>query len=77
MTRLNKFDAEALMNSYDADPQAALAVALATVLDRPGAAWPELVHLAPLDEQRKQALLSGSQAALDDLARELNELRTL
>jgi len=77
VARLNKFDVEAMMNGYDADPTAALAAALAKVLDRPGADWAALVGAAPLDQTRRAALLAGEQAALDALAQELNELRTL
>lgn len=77
MTRLNKFDVEQLMNDYDADPMGALSAALAKVLDLHGATWPELVAAAPLDAAVRAALLEGSQDALDSLARDLNELRTL
>lgn len=77
MTRLSKFDVEALMNGYDADPLSALTAALAKVLDRPELGWRELLAAAPLSPARRAALLAHEQAALDELARELNELRTL
>ena len=77
MSRLNKFDVEALLRAYDHDPVAALAVALAKVLDRPAAGWAALVAAAPFDPERRALLLAGDQAALDRLAADLNELRTL
>ena len=77
MTRLNKFDVEAMLNGYDANPVAALTSALAKVLDRPGADWGSLVAAAPFDDSRRALLLAGDQAALDRLVADLNELRTL
>jgi hypothetical protein len=53
---------------------------LRIVLDRRSATWPELVAaLAPLgfDDTRRAALLIGEERALDALAAELNERRTL
>lgn len=77
MPRLNKFDVEALLDDYDRDPIAALSLALAKVLDRPGEPWADLVAAAPLGSERRQALLRLDQTALDDLLRELNEQRSL
>ena len=77
MSRLNKFDVEALLGAYDRDPVAALTVALAKVLDRPSAGWEALVAAGPFDAGRRALLLAGDQAALDRLAAELNELRSL
>jgi hypothetical protein len=41
------------------------------------AEWACLVRAAEFDPQREAALLAGDQVALDALAAELNELRTL
>ena len=75
--RLTKRQVEALLSGYDADPVGTLSVALRTVLDRDDAVWPELVAAAGFTPSRTAALLVGEEGALDDLARELNELRTL
>lgn len=77
VARLNKFDVEALMNSYDADATAALTIALRKVLDRPDADWPTLIGVAPFDTARRAALLAADQSAFDELVQELNELRAL
>ncbi len=77
MARLSKFDVEVLLAGYDNDPVAALTQALAKVLDRAGATWVELIAAAPFPAERRQRLLEFTTAALDDLLRELNELRTL
>jgi hypothetical protein len=77
ITRLTKRDVEALLTAYDADPVAALTVALRRLLDRDDASWPELVGAAPLTDTRRAALLVGEQRALDGLAAELNEARSL
>ena len=66
-----------MLSTYDADPVAALAAALRIVLERHDDSWPELVQAAAFTETRAAALLVGEQGALDDLAGELNELRTL
>jgi hypothetical protein len=68
---------EALLSAYDDDSVAALSAALRIVLERNEAVWPELVAAAEFTETRTAALLVGEQGALDELARELNELRTL
>ena len=68
---------EVLLATYDADPVAALTVALRRVLEQPDAAWPELVQSIPISDTRRAALLVGEQRALDTLATELNELRSL
>ena len=77
MARLGKRDVETLMGVYDDDPQAALSTALAHVLNLPGASWSELIAAARFDPHRHHALLEGDRAAMDELAAELNELRTL
>ena len=42
-----------------------------------GAEWARLVRAAGFDPERETALLAGDQVALDALAAELNEVRTL
>ena len=74
---MKKREVEHLLASYDADPIAALCAALRIVLDMPDADWPALVAAAPLDAPRRELLLGGDQASLDDLAQELNERRGL
>jgi hypothetical protein len=76
--RLTKRDVERLLADYDADPVAALTVALRRVTGASDTVpWPDLVALATADPDRRTALLREDVAALDDLARELNELRGL
>lgn len=75
--RLRKSDAEALMAGIDADPVAALTVALRRLLDLPGADWADLVAASGLPADRRALLLGGDQRALDELAAELNEQRSL
>ena len=77
MPLLSKHDAEALLRDYDTDPVAALTAALRTVTGRADADWPELTHFAAADPDRRIALEHGDPDALDALAAELNELRTL
>ena len=74
---LTKAEVERLLTDYDADPIGALTNALRTVLRMPDATWPELLAAAPIDAGRRQLLLSAEQAALDQLAAELNEQRRL
>ncbi|HEY4333536.1 MAG TPA: hypothetical protein VGM78_13230 [Ilumatobacteraceae bacterium] len=66
-----------MLADYDHEPIAALTTALRIVLDRPSAAWPELVHAAGLTDTRTAALLVGDERTLDELLTELNELRAL
>jgi hypothetical protein len=54
-----------------------LSTALGKVLDDSDATWPELVAAARFSQTRSAALIVGDQGALDDLVRELNELRDL
>lgn len=77
MARLRKPDVETLLATYDADPVAALTVALRRVLDRPEANWPDLLAASGLPAGTVEALRAGRAAALDDLVTTLNELRTL
>ena len=76
-TILRKRDVEALLDRFDDDPVGALTVALRRVLGRPEASWLELLEAAPLSPERRRALAAADEDALDALARELNELRTL
>lgn len=75
--RLAKRDVERLLGGYDTDPVGALTVALRVVLVRPGASFDELLAVADLPLERRSALAARDLDALDDLARELNELRGL
>lgn len=69
---------EELFGTYDADPIRALSVALRAVLDEPAdTAWPELLARATITDSLRAALLNGEQAALDALAADLNEFRSL
>jgi hypothetical protein len=75
IVRLKKRHVERLLAGYDADPIAALSAALRVALDMPDAAWPALLAAAPIDDARRQLLLSADEATLDQLATELNEFR--
>ncbi len=74
---LSKRDVEALLAHFDSDPIGSLTTALRKVLDRPIAQWPELVAAAAFTDTRTAALLLGEQRSLDELASELNELRSV
>ncbi|MEI6495147.1 MAG: hypothetical protein WCO88_00655 [Actinomycetota bacterium] len=75
--RLGKHAVETLLTSYDANPEAALTLALRVVLDAPAAEFDELITAAHFPAPRTQQLLARDTAALDQLVRELNEVRTL
>lgn len=77
MTRLRKHDVERLLASYDTDPVGSLTDALRIVLDRPGDGWASLLAASGLSAERVALLRTGNQAAMDELATELNELRSL
>lgn len=77
MRRLNKRDVETLLQEFDHDPVGALTTSLRIVLDRPDADFDELIAHADLDDERRQCLLQRHADALDELAAELNERRTL
>jgi hypothetical protein len=47
-----------------------------TLLDMPNATWAEVLRVAPIDDDRRRRLLSEDEAALDELAAELNEFRS-
>jgi hypothetical protein len=79
--RLSKRDVETLLARYDDDPVTAIAVALGRLSDRPNATFAELVddlgERGLLSADRHHALLVHDVAALDALAAELNETRSL
>jgi len=75
--RLTKAEAVALLRDFDSDPIDALSAALASLLERDGDTWPELLAAAPFTPTRRAALLTGEPGSLDDLAAELNETRSL
>jgi hypothetical protein len=75
--RLSKRQVEAMLDAYDADPVAALTVALQVVLGQPDRSFDELLEIARFPSPRRQALAERDAGALDDLLSELNELRTL
>ena len=75
--RLGKRDVERLLAGYDDDPVAALTDALRVVLGAPHASWDDLVRTAGFEPERQRSLIARETTALDELAGELNELRTL
>ena len=75
--RLRKAEVERLLADYDADPTGALTAALRTTLAMPGATWDELLAVAPMEPERRRRLLDRDVVALDRLAAELNERRSL
>ena len=77
VARLGKRDVEQLLATYDAAPVEAVRRALTKVLDRPGADWSAVLAASGLPPATVAALQAGDPLALDDLARTLNELRTL
>jgi hypothetical protein len=77
MGRLRKGDVERMMGGYDLDPIGALTVALRRVMDAPDASWEDLLRTAGFTCDRRIRLHTADPAALDELLRDLNELRTL
>ena len=77
MTALRKRDVEALWQRYDADPVGALTDALRLLLGTDETDWTALVKAAGFTCARRILLQARDQRALDELARELNELRRL
>ena len=77
MRRLTKRAVETLLQAYDHDPVGALTTSLRIVLNRPDDDFDELIAHADLDDQRRKRLLQRQPDALDELAAELNERRTL
>jgi hypothetical protein len=47
------------------------------ILDLPDANWSTLLAAAPIDAARHAKLLAADESSLDQLARELNEFRSL
>ncbi|CAB4900302.1 unannotated protein [freshwater metagenome] len=74
---LTKRDAEELINSFDANPQAALMRALRIATGMPHASWKSLVALTSTDLQHRELLYEGDQSCLDQLVKQLNEQRTI
>jgi hypothetical protein len=74
---LGKRHVEALLADYDDDPVAALTVALRTLTGETGATFDDLVAGEGFSAERRDALVARDPAALDALAAELNEVRTL
>jgi hypothetical protein len=72
---LKKREAEALMTEFDAHPIEALTRSLRIVLGSPHATWEHL--LLALPATRRVALQRNEEKALDLLAAELNETRTI
>ena len=72
---LTKRDVEALLTDFDAHPVEALTTSLRVVLGRPNATWEHLILNLPA--ARRTALECGDERALDLLAAELNETRTV
>jgi hypothetical protein len=77
IARLKKVDVERLLAEYDADPIGALTAAMRIALELPDATWPTLLAAAPIAAARREKLLAGDEASLDQLARELNEVRSV
>jgi hypothetical protein len=84
--RLGKRHVEELLERYDADPVGALTIAMRVVMgvndDSSGDAGSDseldgLVQRAGFDPVRARAIAQRRPEALDALAAELNELRTL
>ena len=77
MRRLTKRDVETLLQEFDDDPVGALTTSLRILLDRPDADFDQLIAHAELADERRHRLLQRQADALDELAAELNERRTL
>lgn len=77
MTILGKRHVERLLAMFDLDPVAALTEALRVVLEVPGADFDRLVDTASVDPKRRALLHARDPRALDELAAELNERRTI
>jgi len=74
---LSKRNTENLMNNYDINPQQALTHALRIATGMPNASWKTLIDLCFTDKQQSELLQTLDQQSLDQLARQLNERRTL
>jgi len=77
MAALRKSDVERMFALYDDDPVGALTVAMRIALDAPDLDWTALVKAANFTCAKRIRLQAGEAATLDELARELNETRTV
>lgn len=75
--RLGKRHVETLLADYDRDPIGALTAALGVITGAPDRSLRDQLALCALPADRTQRLLAGDEVALDELVRELNELRTV
>lgn len=76
-TSLSKRDVERMLDEYDSDPLAALLTAMRIVIGRPFATWQTAALECGASANKQQQLLNFDLGAFDDLARELNETRTI
>jgi hypothetical protein len=74
---LTKRDVEDLMNDYDDNPQQALNHALRIVTGMPNASWKSLIAHIYSDLEHRELFYKADQQCLDQLARHLNEQRTI
>jgi len=65
------------MVAYDTDPVGALTEALKHVLQTADADWASLIALCGFSPSRAGRLIARDVRALDELAAELNEMRTI
>lgn len=77
MARLKKADVERLAREFDSDPTGALLTALRVVTDTHDLDWITAVNRLPFDEVRRGRLATRDTAAMDELLRDLIELRDL
>ena len=74
---LTKRDVEDLMNNFDDNPQQALTHALRIVTGMPNASWRSLIAHIYSDLEHRELFYKADQQCLDQLARHLNEQRTI
>ena len=74
---LTKRDVEDLMNNFDDNPQQALTHALRIVTGMPNASWKSLIAQVSPDPEHRELFYKADQQCLDQLARHLNEQRTI
>lgn len=72
---LKKQEVESMMSSYDIDPVSALTTALRIATGHRQATWEHLISLLP--RRQREKLLNADMIAMDLLATELNETRTV
>ncbi|MSO31890.1 MAG: SET domain-containing protein-lysine N-methyltransferase [Ilumatobacteraceae bacterium] len=73
--KLKKNDVEQLLLGYDNNPISSITDALQIVLGKTFCQWPSLIAALPIDADRQRLLLTKDSQYLDQLVRELNELR--